>query len=177
MKKLSLFTLFMLFCTILAFAQQQPKKPAASPHQVLTQDFALSKITIDYSRPGVKDRTIFGDLVPYDSVWRTGANAVTTVEFGKDVKLEGHDVKAGKYALYTIPGEDSWTIILNKDVKVWGTVYKEGDDVIRFQVKPVPLPFKIETFTIGLDQMRDTSCVLYLAWDQTYVPIQVTTTL
>lgn len=151
------------------------KTPAPSPHQVITQDFGLSRITIDYSRPSVKGRTIFGGLEAYNEPWRTGANAVTTVDFGQDVQLEGHDVKAGKYALYTIPGVHEWTIILNKDVKNWGTEYSKADDVLRFKVTAVQLPFQIETFTINLDALRDSTAVLYLAWENTYVPIKVTT--
>src|SRR5690625_2074051 len=149
MKKIFLIALAIFSCLNLAFAQKA-KKPAASPHQVVKQDFALSQITIDYSRPGVKDRKIFGGLVPYNKAWRTGANAVTTVEFGLDVTLEGNLVKAGKYTLYTIPGADEWTIILNKDIDTWGLEYAQADDVLRFQVKPIPLPFKIETFTINV---------------------------
>lgn len=174
MKKFLLTAFAVLCCMSLAFGQGG-KKPAASPHQVLTQDFAQSHITIDYSRPGVKDRTIFGQHEPYGKVWRTGANAVTTLEFGQDVKLDGHLVKAGKYALYTIPTADEWTIILNKDVDVWGTKYVEADDVLRFKVQSVPLDFKIETLTINVDNIRDTSCTLYIAWENTYVPIEVTT--
>lgn len=154
---------------------QGVKTPAPSPHQVVTQDFGLSQVVIDYSRPGVKGRTVFGGLVPYNKVWRTGANAVTTLTFGADVALEGHPVKAGKYALYTIPAPDAWTIILNKDVKNWGTQYKEGDDVLRFKVEPIQMPFQIETLTLNLDAIRDSTAVLYLAWDHTYVPIHVTT--
>ncbi len=176
MKKLSLTSLFLFLCATVVFAQG-PKKPAPSPHQVITQDFALSHITVDYSRPGVKGRTVFGGLVPYNKVWRTGANAVTTLDFGKDVKLEGHEVKAGKYALYTIPTENEWTIILNKDVKNWGTEYKEADDVLRFKVSPIHVNIPIETFTINFDQLRDTSAVMYLIWDHTYVPIKITTSL
>jgi hypothetical protein len=141
---------------------------------VITQDFALSHITIDYSRPGVKDRTIFGGLVPYGKVWRTGANAVTTIEFGQDVQLEGHDVKAGKYALYTIPTAGSWTIILNKDIKNWGTQYGQSDDVLRFTVPSYQFPIRAETFTINIDSIRDTSAIIYMIWDHTYVPIHVT---
>jgi hypothetical protein len=152
------------------------KTPAPSPHQIITQDFGLSQLTIDYSRPSVKGRTIFGGLVPFDKVWRTGANAVTTLAFGDDVQLDGHEVKAGKYALYTIPSQGGdWTIILNRDVKNWGTQYSEKDDVLRFKVSGVQLPFQIETLTINVDAIRDTSAILYLAWDHTYVPIRLTT--
>lgn len=176
MKKLSLSALLLLLCTTFVFAQNS-KKPQASPHQVVNQAFALSHITVDYSRPGMKDRTVFGGLVPYGTVWRTGANAVTTVDFGKDVKLNGHDVKAGKYALYTIPSKGDWTIILNKDVKNWGTEYSQSDDVLKFKATPQQLPFPVETFTINFDQVRDASATMYLLWDRTYVPIKITTTL
>lgn len=165
-----------LFCSTTIFAQGV-KTPAPSPHQVLTQDFGLSKITIDYSRPGVKGRTIFGEQTPYGKEWRTGANAVTTIEFGQDVKLEGHEVKAGKYALYSIPDRDKWTIILNKDIKNWGTEYKEADDVLRFDVPSYHIPEKIETFTINIDSLRDSSAIIYLLWENTYVPIHVTTNI
>lgn len=173
LKRNVLLTLAATLCSITLFAQGI-KMPAASPHQILTQDFALSHITIDYSRPGVKDRTVFGDLVPYGKEWRTGANAVTTIEFGQDVKLEGHDVKAGKYALYTIPNPDEWTIILNKDVKNWGTQYTQGDDVLRFNVPAFEVPVYIETFTINIDSIRNNSAVIYMIWEHTYVPIHVT---
>jgi hypothetical protein len=160
-----------------ALLAQGIKTPAPSPHQVITQDFALSHITIDYSRPGIKGRRIFGGLVPYGKEWRTGANAVTTIEFGQDVKLEGHEVKAGKYALYTIPTADDWTIILNKDIKSWGTQYNEGDDVLRFSVPSYQVPIQAESFTINVDSLRDSSAVLYMIWNHTYVPIHVTTTI
>lgn len=157
------------------FAQAQNiKMPAPSPHQVLKQDFALSYIAIDYSRPGVKGRTVFGDLVPYDKVWRTGANAVTTIEFGENVKVEGHDVPAGKYAVYTIPGENEWTIIFNNDVKNWGTEYKGGDDFLRFTVPSYQISEQVETFTIQVDSITNTSAVVYILWDHTYVPFRVT---
>lgn len=153
---------------------QRVHTPAPSPHQVVKQDFALSSITIDYSRPGVKGRRIFGGLVPYGREWRTGANAVTTLQFGQDVRLEGHLVRAGKYALYTVPNPDHWTIMLNKDVKSWGTEYHSKDDVLRFNVPSYRVPVSVETFTINVDSLRDSSAVLYMIWDHTYVPIDVT---
>lgn len=164
---------FVAFFSQPLFAQGV-KTPAASPHQVLTQDFGLSKITVDYSRPGVKDRTIFGGLVPYNQEWRTGANAVTTIDFGQDVELEGHPVKAGKYALYTIPTEGDWTIILNKDIKNWGTQYDAKDNVLSFKVTSQQMPIRIETFTINFDDVRDSTCTMYMVWDNTYVPIEIT---
>jgi hypothetical protein len=160
--------------SLTSLSAQNIRTPAPSPHQVVTQDFALSTITIDYSRPGVKGRRIFGGLVPYGKEWRTGANAVTTIAFGQDVRLEGHAVKAGKYALYTIPTPGEWTIMLNKDVKNWGTEYSSGDDVLRFSVPSYHIPVSVESFTINVDSLRDTSAVIYMIWDHTYVPIHVT---
>lgn len=173
MKKLFFLTLPLLAAAVFAQAQNI-KMPAPSPHQALKQDFALSYIAIDYSRPGVKGRTVFGDLVPYDKVWRTGANAVTTIEFGENVKVEGHDVPAGKYAVYTIPGENEWTIIFNNDVKNWGTEYKGGDDFLRFTVPSYQISEQVETFTIQVDSITNTSAVVYILWDHTYVPFRVT---
>lgn len=173
MKKLFFLTLPLLAAAVFAQAQNI-KMPAPSPHQALKQDFALSYIAIDYSRPGVKGRTIFGDLVPYGKVWRTGANAVTTIEFGENVKVEGHDVPAGKYAVYTIPGENEWTIIFNNDVKNWGTEYKGGDDFLRFTVPSYQISEQVETFTIQVDSITNTSAVVYILWDHTYVPFRVT---
>lgn len=167
-------TLLVAVCCQMLFAQGV-KMPAPSPHQVINQDFGLSQITIDYSRPGMKGRTVFGGLVPYNQEWRTGANAVTTIDFGQDVELDGHPVKAGKYALYSIPAEGEWTIILNKDIKNWGTQYSQADDVLRFKVNTHQLPFPIETFTINMDNIRDSTATLYMLWENTYVPIQVTT--
>lgn len=161
-----------LSCTTL-FAQGQ-KAPAPSPHQVVTQDFAQSQIVIDYSRPGVKGRTVFGGIVPYGKEWRTGANAVTTITFGQDIKLEGKDVKAGKYALYSIPTADNWTIILNKDVKNWGTEYSQADDVLRVSVPSYKLPVSVETFTLNIDSIRNGAAILYILWEHTYVPIHIT---
>ncbi len=164
----------LLLTVVSASYAQNINMPAPSPHQVLKQDFALSSITIDYSRPGVKGRTIFGDLVPYGKVWRTGANAVTTIEFGENVKVEGHNVPAGKYAIYTIPGENEWTIILNNDVKNWGTEYKGGDDFLRFTVPSFQIGEAVETFTIQVDGIRNDSATVYFLWDHTYVPFSVT---
>src|SRR5688572_29557525 len=105
LKHLALATIVLLSFTVEA---QSLKVPAASPSQTIKQAFALSEITIDYSRPSVKGRVVYGDLVPFGKVWRTGANNATQITFGENVKLEGKDVPAGTYALYTIPGKDTW---------------------------------------------------------------------
>lgn len=148
--------------------------PAASPGCTLKQRVGLTDIEIVYSRPGVKDRVIFGGMIPYGSVWRTGANAATKVVFSTAVKLNGNEVPAGTYALMTVPGKDEWTIIINKGSEQWGTYkYDEKADVVRFKSKVQKLDNPVETFTIEFDDIRDESSSLNLAWDKTLVPIKL----
>src|SRR6476620_6764499 len=138
-----------LFCT--AYSQQL-KTPQPSPTAEIKQNFGLSQIEISYSRPGIKGRKIFGDLVPYDKIWRTGANSATTITFGDDVTIGGTKVPAGKYGLLTIPGQAEWTVIITKSTDVSSaSAYKEANDVVRVKVKPQTLPFPIETFMILFD--------------------------
>lgn len=177
MKKI--LTVFFAFTLIALLAFQSVAQtvsiPAASPTQKISQDFGTSKITIEYSRPGVKGRTIFGDLVPNDSVWRTGANASTKIMFGDDVQVEGQNVPAGKYALYTIPGKNQWTIIISKDTTLWGAYgYKKENDLVRVNVKPVSIPMSIETMTFQVANIKPTSCDIQLLWDKTLVSFHVT---
>lgn len=154
---------------------QQLNIPKASPTQKLEQEFGTSKITVEYSRPGVKGREIYGGLVPYDSIWRTGANASTKIFFGDDVMIEGNRVPMGNYALYTIPGRQSWTIIISKDTTLWGAFgYKKENDLIRFNVKPQSLPFSLETFTIDIANIKPAACDIDLLWDKTFVRIHIT---
>jgi hypothetical protein len=117
MKKL--FLTAMLASTCIAMSAQV-KMPAPSPTQTIKQDFGIGSIELTYSRPGTKDRKIFGDLVPYNKIWRTGANAATIIKFSEPVEIKGKKIDTGSYALYTIPGEETWEIILNKGTKNWG---------------------------------------------------------
>ncbi|ADB39375.1 DUF2911 domain-containing protein [Spirosoma linguale] len=160
----------------LSVAQAQLKVPAASPAQTTKQSFALGDITLEYSRPAVKGRAIFGDLVPYDKVWRTGANATTKITFSSDVKLEGKEVKAGTYGLFTIPGKSSWEVMLSKDLNLGANVgdYKKENEVVRVQVKPTTLANKVETFTINIADILPNSAVLEIMWDKTRVPVAIT---
>jgi hypothetical protein len=159
-----------------AQAPQALKTPAPSSTQTIKQTFALSDITIEYSRPSVKGRTIFGDLVPFGKPWRTGANAATKITFAEDVKVEGKDVKAGTYALYSVPNKESWDVILYNDVTMGGNLasYKAENEVLRIAVKPTVLAHKIETFTIDFADMSATSTTLELLWDKTRVPVKIT---
>lgn len=160
----------------LSSAQAQLKVPAASPAQTTKQSFALGDITLEYSRPAVKGRTIFGDLVPYDKIWRTGANATSKITFSSDVKLEGKEVKAGTYGLFTIPGKTSWDVMLSKDLNLGANVgdYKTENEVVRVKVKPTTLANKVETFTINIADILPTSAVLEIMWDKTRVPVAIT---
>lgn len=156
-------------------AQNTLKTPAPSPTQTLKQAFALSEITIEYSRPGAKGRVVFGDVVPYGTMWRTGANAATKITFGEDVKVEGKAVPAGTYALYTIPNKDSWEITLYKDLTIGGRTheYKAENELTRFTVKPTILTNKVETFTINIGDITPTSAVIELVWEKTRVAFNV----
>src|ERR1700709_2380026 len=170
-----LFTIIMACGTLKTYAQE-PRIPEASSTQTIIQDFGLGKITVTYSRPSVKGRLIFGGINPYGQVWRTGANAATTINFSENVIIEGHSVPAGSYSLFTIPEKDMWTVILNKTVKQWGAYsYKEADDFLRFQVKPKNLDEKRETFTIQFANETTKSSDLHLVGDHTAVYIHLQT--
>ena len=159
-----------------AFSQNNLKVPAPSPSATVKQDFGLSSVEVSYSRPGVKGRKIFGDLVPYDKVWRTGANSPTLITFGDDVTIGGTKVPAGKYGLLTIPGQQEWTVIITKSTDVSGpSGYKEANDVVRVKAKPGELPFSVETFNILFDNIKPTSMDVVLIWDRTEVGFTITT--
>jgi hypothetical protein len=166
--------LLMAFTTTFSWAQL--KIPAASPFQSTKQSFGLGEVTIDYSRPATKGRTIFGDLVPYGKVWRTGANATTKITFSSDVKFGGKEVKAGTYGLFTIPGKTSWEVMLSKDLNLGANVadYKQENEVARVQVKPLSLAYKVETFTINLADITPSSATLEIMWDKTRVGVPIT---
>jgi hypothetical protein len=149
--------------------------PQPSPTASFSQNFATAKIEVSYSRPGMKGRKIFGDVVPFGKLWRTGANGATTISFGEDVKLNGNEVKAGKYGLLTIPGESEWTVIITKDLTVTSEdAYKKENDVLRFQAKPAKLNHTIETFTIEVSNIKNNEADLDLKWENTNLTIKVT---
>jgi len=148
--------------------------PAASPASTLKQHVGLTDIEVVYSRPGVKGRTVFGGLEPLGKVWRTGANAATKITFSTPVKFGGVDVPAGSYQLFSIPGADEWTVILNKAAGQWGAYsYDEKQDLVRVKTKPVALAQSVETFTIDLNDIRDDSATLTLSWQKTCVPVKL----
>ena len=175
MKKLLSVTLVMLLLSVLELDAQGLKLPAPSPTQTIKQDFALSSVELNYSRPAMKNRKIFGDLVPYGKVWRTGANNATTLTFGDEVIIGGKKVPAGKYGLLTIPGESEWTVIISKQLDVTSpAAYKQDQDVVRVKAKAEQLPFPIESFMINFENIKPSSMDMVLLWDNiaVNVPIQ-----
>lgn len=159
-------------------SQAQIDMPKASPPATLETEVGLTDVTVKYSRPGLKgrDKQIFGGLIPYDAVWRTGANESTKVTFSGDVKVEGQDLAAGTYALYTIPGEDNWTVIFSNQLDLWGASgYKEEEDALRVSVQPVTLPYPEETFTIDFSNYQNEGAEMDIIWDYTRVPVSITT--
>lgn len=172
MKKIIL-TLSVAFC-VLSGAQAQLKTPQPSPAAHIKQEFALSNVELSYSRPAMRNRAVFGDLVPYGKVWRTGANAATTITFGDDVEFGGKPVAAGKYGLLTIPGASEWVVILTRQLDVTSpAAYKQDQDVVRVTVRPEALPFSLETFMIGFDNIQPTSMNMDIVWDRTVVSVPI----
>jgi Protein of unknown function (DUF2911) len=156
----------------------QVKMPQPSSTQIIKQDFGMGQIELTYSRPVIKGRKIFGDLVPYNKLWRTGANAATKIIFTDAVELGGKKVDTGTYVIYTIPGVDNWEVILNKGVTNWGVDgYKESEDVIRFRVEPIKIKSTIESFTMQFANIKAESCELQIMWAKTAVSIPVTTNI
>ncbi len=179
MRRLNVFTLFMWAFGMLCLSSSlnaQLEIPPLSPRGLTSQQVGFMKVEIDYSRPSMRGRTIFGELVPYGKMWRTGANACTKISFSEDVTLEGQRVPAGRYALLTIPGEKEWTIILNKNLKLRGlNGYDAKHDLVRFKVMPKMLDYHFETFTIDVGEVTQTSATLQLLWENTVVRINMGT--
>tara|TARA_B110000046_G_scaffold38722_1_gene42594 strand:- start:1896 stop:2810 length:915 start_codon:yes stop_codon:yes gene_type:complete len=149
--------------------------PQPSPLGKISQRVGLTDIDIEYSRPGVKGRAIFGDLVAYGKTWRTGANANTKVTFSSDVTIDGQTLKAGSYGLYTIPNKDTWEVMFYSEVDNSG-VPSDWDDTkvaVKTTLAVIPMPMNIETFTIAFDDVKSTSTVIGLLWEKTYVGIKI----
>ncbi|WP_347156660.1 DUF2911 domain-containing protein [Pontibacter chitinilyticus] len=173
MKKSQVFAslTLLLVCLLLStatWAQQEDKSKRPSPPAIASGQVGNALITINYSSPSVKGRPIWGALVPYNAVWRAGANEATTVEFSKDVTVEGKPLKAGRYSFYTIPGEDEWTIIFNKTADQWGTVYDQKQDALRVQVKPRKSATMNER--LKYDVNKDG---LVMSWENLEVPVMI----
>ncbi len=155
-------------------ASAQIKLPAASSAQTVTQDLGIHKVVLTYARPNVKGRTIFGGLIPYGEIWRTGANNATTLAFEGDVRIGDQNIPAGTYGLFTIPGKEEWTVILNKNSKQWGSyTYDQKDDILRLKVKPERLANKQETMTISFSEVTTASARVTLSWEHTAVSFDI----
>lgn len=152
---------------------QELKFPRVSQGATVSQTIGLSDVTITYHRPGVKGRVIWGELVPYDKVWRTGANEATTIKFSTDVMVEGNKLAAGTYGLFTVPGKTEWTFIFSKQADIWGTFgYKEDQDVLRVKVKPAEAPH-CEWMRFGFADLTEDSARVVLHWEKLMVSFTV----
>lgn len=160
-------------------AQQIPERdntvPRVSPDAIVGQTIGLTEVRITYGRPSVRGRTIFGDLVPFDEVWRTGANEATAISFSTPVRIEGKPLEAGTYGLFTIPGTDRWTIILNNEAEQWGAYnYDSQKDALRVEVEPESAPTQ-ELMTFSFDNVTDSTATSALHWAETRVPFEIST--
>ena len=171
--KIKLTFLALFIAGISGFAQQI-RMPQASPSAKVSQRVGLTDVTLDYSRPSTKGRKIFGELVPYDQVWRTGANGATVISFSTDVFVAGKEVPAGSYALYSIPGKSEWTLVLSKNTQLWGAIgYDAKDDILRFNAPAGKTSKKYETFEISFNNLTDNSADVSLKWENTRVDFQI----
>ena len=171
--------LVFILCLSALFATAQISVPAPSPLSNVEQKVGLTDVNISYSRPSVKGRTIFGDLVPFGEMWRWGANASTKLKTSDDIKVNGHDVPAGTYALYAIPGESEWTIIIHSNTSYWGTggdKYNKEEDLVRFTVTPnKAYPVKTETMTFQFSDLTIDGCNLEFMWENTQFKLEIKT--
>jgi len=174
MKKVFLLTLLTIFSL---GALGQVKTPKPSPASTLKQIVGLTDITVKYSRPGIKGRSVFGNLVPFDKIWRTGANENTTIEFSTPVTVGGKELKEGKYAIYTKPGLKSWEVYFYASTDNWGNPKKWDDSKVMAKVEAnvFKIPVKIETFTISIDDLTTDSAKLGLMWENTYIAVSIKT--
>jgi hypothetical protein len=155
-----------------ALLGQQP--PLSPPGETSVKFDDGKTVTIKYSRPSRRGRKIFGELVPYGQEWRTGANSATSFTTDTALDIGGTAVPAGNYTLYTIPGEKSWQLIVNKQTGQWGTKYDEALDLARIPMKVSQLPSGLETFTISLDKTGAKSATLKLEWELTSASVNIT---
>jgi hypothetical protein len=172
MKKIILFV-FAVATTVAVNAQL--KTPAPSPSQEIEQTVGLTEVKVEYSRPSMRGRTIFGDLVPYDKMWRTGANANTKITFSDPVMIGGKEVKAGTYAIFTKPGMQNWEVMLYSDSSNWGTpeTWDINKVVATAKAQVYSMPANIETFTLSFDDLTGDSAKLGMMWEKTYVALPI----
>lgn len=171
MKKLAL----LMFAGLLAVSvEAQLQTPHPSPASKLKQTVGLTEVVVEYSRPSMRGRTIFGDLVPYGKMWRTGANKNTTIKFADDVTIDGQEVKAGSYAIFTKPGETSWEVVFYADTNNWGTPreWDESKVAAKTTAQVYPMPMPVETFTMTFDDLHNNGATLGILWEKAYVGVK-----
>ena len=170
MKKI--FILSAVFCY--SYITAQIKTPQPSPTTTIVQKIGISNVIIDYSRPGVKKREIFGGLVPFNKIWRTGANKATKITFEENCIFGGAKVKKGSYSLFTIPGEEEWTVLLNRETELWGAGdYNEENEVLRIAVEPEETKDFTESFTIDFGNFKSFSAILSIKWANTLINVEI----
>lgn len=172
MKKTISFFLFFLACIAL---NAQVQTPQPSPKGKIWQMVGLTEITVEYSRPSMRGREVFGNLVPLDKKWRTGANENTTITFSDDVTIGGEKLAKGKYAIYTIPHKDKWEVLFYKNTNNWGLPqeWNSADVALSTEVDTNSMPFKMETFTIVIDELTSTSAVLNFLWEDVVTSLKI----
>lgn len=169
-------SVFVLLCLALVFGgNAQVKTPSASPPAHLEQTVGLTQITVDYSRPHMRGRKIFGELVPYGKIWRTGANNWTTVSFSKDVMINDKPIKAGKYAILTVPNPNEWEVVFYTETNggIAPQQFDESKVALRTMVKAEQLPVAIQSFMITFDDITETSALLEILWESTYLDLKI----
>jgi hypothetical protein len=175
-KSIKISTCVILIAAASAFSSAQGKDKSKRPSPPANAQCKFSDgktVTVDYSSPRMKGRKIFGGLVPYGEVWRTGANEATTFVAGADVSVGGKEVPAGNYTIFTVPSQDKWTLIVNKKTGEWGIPYKwEGEELLRTDMTISSTPSSVENFTIGFDQKGD-SCTLHIDWENTRASVDI----
>ncbi|MBC2846208.1 DUF2911 domain-containing protein [Winogradskyella flava] len=171
MKKLVLFAFAL---TLMFSVNAQIETPQPSPFSKMEQKVGLTDVTLEYSRPSMKGRTIFGDLVPYGKMWRAGANKNTMVTFSDDVTVGGSELKAGSYAIFITPAEKSWEVVFYSDTNNWGTPREWDDSKVAAKVtaEVYDLPMPIETYTISFDDLTSSSGVIGMMWEKAYVGVK-----
>lgn len=173
--------IFLFLCAGLVslVANAQVQSPQPSPFSKVEQKVGLTDVTLEYSRPGMRDREVFGNLVPYGEIWRTGANDNTKITFSDDVVIGGKELKKGTYAIYTRPNRDSWDVMFYTDYSNWGNpaTWDESKVALQTTAEVTELPFPMETFTIFIDDLTNDGAVLNFVWENTVatVPFEVPT--
>ncbi|MBL7960428.1 DUF2911 domain-containing protein [bacterium] len=165
--------MFMLAIALIPSLDAQVAIPRQSPKATVTQTVGITEVSISYSRPGVKGREIWGKLVPYNEIWRTGANENTTISFNDTMKIDGTKLAPGTYGLQTIPNADEWTIVLSKDAKLWGAFnYKPENDALRFKVKPQSAEM-VERMRFSFEDVTENSAMVTLQWEKQRVAFKI----